>query len=418
MFIPRILSMLSLILLCTAALGEEGATCKGSEATTEFGSWISPNIELSSANAWAEFPVEPAGMKVDAVRLLIRVMATGDDNEPWSLVIRDRDYRPLAGLTQKDFANERGHVVGTRWTGRLPGSVFRVELSTRSTAHGVRVLISDGIALPSNAGSDVRLFSVQDDGNPSWINLYASKSVPAKRSGDAVGMIYSGKELFSAGIRKSWCCSGVLVGADLMMTNWHCGGVAKFGAFWDPITCGNTLVDFSWDGGRTSRQFGCVEVVAQNEALDYAVLRLRPVLAEGGRTEGFTSPKISSAPVKNGTDLYVVHHANCSPKLLSANCSVGTTGFRSWLNSATAAADGIPANPEITHTCDTEPGASGAPVFDLDGRLVALHHLGFARDQECKALDRVNKAVEIRHVITHLQQNFNSVYQEIKDRID
>jgi hypothetical protein len=419
MLIRSTLCALTFVVLGMAAQDAAAQVCKPSEATTEFGTWINPNIELNATNNSVEFPIDAGGLNVESVRFLFRVMAAGQNNEPWSLVIRDRDYRALAALTQKDFANEQGAVTGTRWTGRLPGAVFRVELTAGSVAHGVRLLISDGVALPSNAGGNVQLFSVQNPGNPAWINLYSSRSVTAKRSGDAVGMIYSGKDLVSAGVRKSWCCSGVLVAADLMMTNWHCGGVPDFGEFWDPVTCGNTLVDFSWDGGKTTRQFGCVEVVAKSEALDYAVLRLRPVVGEGGRTEGFTYPKIRSAPIKAGADLYTVHHANCSPKLLSTNCSVGSVDFRSWIaNSATAVADGIPANTEITHTCDTEPGASGAPVFDLDGRLIALHHLGFARDRQCRQLDSVNKAIEIRHVLDHLKNRFPGVYREVQDRID
>jgi hypothetical protein len=412
--------MLVLVLLtCLIMQNAEAQICKGPETLTEFGTWISPNIELSATNRSVHFPVDSGGGNIESVRLLFRIIAAGDPNEPWSLVIRDRDYRPLASLTEKDFVNEYGLIAGTQWTGRLPGAIFRVELTARTLVHRVRILISDGIALPSNAGGDVRFFSVQTDGNPDWTSLYSNPGLVAKRSGDAVGMIYTGKEIVSAGVRRAWCCSGVLVAPDLLLTNWHCGGVPDGGRFWDPITCGNTLIDFSWDGGKTSRQFGCVDVVAQDDALDYAILRIRPVVGEGGRTEGFAYPKISSAPVRAAADLYIVHHANCSPKLLSTNCSVGSVDFRSWLaNSPTVKVDGIPGNPEITHTCDTEPGASGAPVFDLLGRLIALHHLGFSRDGQCKPLDRVNKAVEIRHVLTHLQRVFPRIYEQIQDRID
>src|SRR4051812_31265228 len=116
--------------LCIPADPAKAQVCKASEAVTEFGSWITPNIELNATDDSREFPVEVAdGRKVDSVRFLFRVMAAGADNEPWSLVIRDGRYRALAALTQKDFADEHGVVSGARWTGRLPGSVFRVELS-------------------------------------------------------------------------------------------------------------------------------------------------------------------------------------------------------------------------------------------------------------------------------------------------
>jgi V8-like Glu-specific endopeptidase len=43
--------------------------------------------------------------------------------------------------------------------------------------------------------------------------------------------------------------------------------------------------------------------------------------------------------------------------------------------------DGRGPETDFTHTCDTAGGSSGAPVFDLQGRLVGLHHYGFAEGQ-------------------------------------
>jgi V8-like Glu-specific endopeptidase len=79
---------------------------------------------------------------------------------------------------------------------------------------------------------------------------------------------------------------------------------------------------------------------------------------------------------------------------------------------------GAVAGTEITHRCDTEPGASGAPVFDANGRLIALHHLGFKRNDRCEPLDRVNKAVEIRHILNHVKMTAADIYEEIRSAID
>ena len=42
--------------------------------------------------------------------------------------------------------------------------------------------------------------------------------------------------------------------------------------------------------------------------------------------------------------------------------------------------DGRAPQSDFTHTCDTAGGSSGAPVFNLEGQLVGVHHFGFADD--------------------------------------
>ena len=282
----------------------------------------------------------------------------------------------------------------------------------------LRILVTDAVALPAKTEGNVRYFSVQNENNPTWTDLYSGPPSVAQRIGDAVGMVYSVKEIVSSGARASWCCSGVMISRDLFLTNWHCGGVSGSGEYWDGITCGNTLVDLSWDGGKASRQFSCETVPVKSETLDYAVLRLKPVIGSGARSEGFGFPRISSAAVTKG-GVQIIHHAKCSPKLLSTNCSVSGLKFRSWLSAKQSDADSeIPADPEITHTCDTEPGASGAPVFDFSGNLIALHHLGFARDEQCKPTDRVNKAIELRYILSDIRRKRLDIFNEIQNRVD
>jgi Trypsin-like peptidase domain len=400
-----------IFLSCFVPLRLEAQTCKSPEAVTAFGTWVSPNIELNSKKRFAPIPLQVDGLEVSSARLLFRVITVADND--WSLVVRDGHNRPLAAFTSNDFIGG-----ATRWTARLPGSEFKAELYADSSIETLRILVTDAVALPAQTEGNVHYFSVQNDDNPTWTELYSGPPSVAQRIGDAVGMVYSVKEIVSSGTRASWCCSGVMISRDLFLTNWHCGGVAGSGEYWDGITCGNTLVDLSWDGGKTSRQFSCEKVPVKSEALDYAVLRLKPVIGSGARSEGFGFPRISSAAVtKEG--LQIIHHAKCSPKLLSTNCSVSALKFRSWLSGKQSDADKeVLADAEITHTCDTEPGASGAPVFDLGGKLIALHHLGFARDEQCKPTDRVNKAVELRHILSDIKLKSLDVFNEIQDRVD
>lgn len=403
----------ALFIFLTTAGVAAAQVCKAPEAVTEFGVWSSPNIELNEHKQSLPLTVSGEGRKIAAVRLLFRILSKESDSQGWSVVIRDPKYRPIVTLTDGDFRDEQGSLGGARWTGRLPDSKFRIELNSVGALGKLRILVTDAIALPADTPEDVHLFSVQKDGNPQWSDLFSDNiDVEAKRAGDSVAMIYSGKEVVSTGSRRSWCCSAVLIAPALLLTNWHCGGVPNSGQYWDDVTCGNTLIDFSWDGGKISRQFSCVHVEAKDLALDYAVLRIKPVLGSGsGRVEGVNLPRLRDMPIKNGDGLQIIHHAKCGFKLISANCNVASVNYKSWISSGP---NGSPGTTEFTHTCDTEPGASGAPVFDVKGMLVALHHLGFDRDANCTPLDRVNKAVELRHILAHLKENHLKVFDEIK----
>jgi hypothetical protein len=192
-------------------------TCKGPEAVTDFGIWSSPNVELSATKTALQLPISGEGKKIAAGRLLFRVLAKNPDSHTWSIVIRDPQYRPLVTQTESDFKDNHGVVGGTRWTGRLPDAKFRIELNSTTPIENLRILISDAIALPAETANDVHLFSVQNDGDPKWVDLYAEQvDTAAKRNGDAVAMIYSGKELISVGGRRSWCCSAVLIAPTLL----------------------------------------------------------------------------------------------------------------------------------------------------------------------------------------------------------
>ena len=87
-------------------------------------------------------------------------------------------------------------------------------------------------------------YSIQTAGQPRYQDLFSSPSGATRVLGDAVGMVMA-----SHG-QVSWCCSGVVVGENLLLTNWHCGapgGVADSDV-WSDEVCADTLVDLSWDG--------------------------------------------------------------------------------------------------------------------------------------------------------------------------
>jgi hypothetical protein len=182
-----------------------------------------------------------------------------------------------------------------------------------------------------------------------------------------------------------------------MLTNWHCGGVVGMPeqSYWGNDVCANTLVDLGWDDGVVSRQYHCAEVLVKDRRLDFALIRLRPVVGFGGVVGEPLHAQLALEKVSALTELFIVHHAMCKPKLLSMQCRIVSKAYTNWMDTSTQT--------DFSHDCDTEPGASGAPVFDNDGRIVGLHHLGFTRDDQCNPLDKINKAVQIQEIVRSIK---------------
>jgi hypothetical protein len=194
-----------------------------------------------------------------------------------------------------------------------------------------------------------------------------------------------------AGGFKSWCCSGVVVAPNVLMTNWHCGGPDGYpeAGYWKTDICPDMLIDISWDDDPVSAEFGCKRVLASDKDLDFALIELKPI----SHTR-IAEPVEIAPPVAAGNKVFMVHHPACRQKQISLG-TVHAASFPSWQKKSVGV--------DFTHDCDTEGGSSGAPVFDMDGRLVGLHHRGFDRDPQTCASDRVNKAVHVSRIIEFLQ---------------
>lgn len=254
------------------------------------------------------------------IRALVRVR-----NPPatdWFLTVRDVDRHPMATWTARDFAGS-----GTHWTGRIPGSRLTLDFDAVGQASGVT-----------------------DD---------------TRRLGDHVGF------LMSSDGKVSWACSGVAVGTDLFMTNWHCGAAASAGsresAYWTAPIRASTIVDMSWDDDETSNEYRVADLVAAEPDLDVAILRMVPL----GGSAPLRPVRINpSLPADNTVSL--IHHPEAERKLVSPRCKIVDQGYPNWRAQV--------ANVDFTHKCDTEAGSSGAPVFNDQGDVVGLHHLGFTYD--------------------------------------
>ncbi len=377
-----------------------------------FGTWIAPNFSINEKypNAFPEYPLDSG---VEAVRLLLKVQ--GGTSTRWTLTFRDPQYRVLLSLGPSDFTVPLGGGPAQRWTGLLKTGLLKLNLTSHD-GRDVEVKVASGLAYPK-AGPGDRQFSVQGP-KETWEPLYKSGDVIAKQVGDSVGFLASAGQVGAQ--KASWCCSGVMLSSDIFLTNWHCGGAPGFQDtdYWGQDVCANTLVDLSWDDSLLRRQFACKTVLLLNRPLDFALLRLEPIVGTGN-TSGEPRPAALAGNPANGLkkddQLFMVHHAVCKEKLVSNKCYVKSAARSPWRSPTGQTGENAIAGSaatDFTHSCDTEPGASGAPVFNVDGKIVGLHHLGFEYDNQCKP-DKDNKAVHIEQILEVILREKPEIAREI-----
>lgn len=192
--------------------------------------------------------------------------------------------------------------------------------------------------------------------------------------------------------------TGFLVGADLLLTNWH---VAR------PLLEGRrdaAEMDFLFDykrlsdGSITRTQVAlhpsewqvdacpCAALELEGRAdearptadeLDYALLRLAEPIGErpwapGARADeapprGWISPPRQPYAFRSPMGVMIAQHPAGWPLKLALDTAGIDKGAGRWLN---------PGGTRIRYAANTEGGSSGSPVFDLDWNLIALHHYG------------------------------------------
>lgn len=410
-----VIAMIALLSLFTS--NALALTC-GVGEKTEFGVGFNPVLKVKP-NTGGTLVDHGQSFTVQSVRLQLSLRAP-DKAIDGFVVIRDKYFRVLATITPGDFKGDTGGYGISRWTGRLPAlHEIYLELATNEPGD-IYLEVNRGIATPS-ASAETRLFSVIG-AQPAWVPLSEIHEVGPRRAGYAVGMLLTGQTAApGAQASPTWCCSGAMITSSLFLTNWHCGGSGGIEAeYWTQAVCNQAIIDLGWnaavgagqqDGAiGLSQQVGCQRVVAKDRRLDYAILRVGAIIGPGGISGTPIPATINASPVSEG-DIYVVHHAQCQPKLVSKNCRVQNAALPAWTGTDATA---LNATPNFSHNCDTEPGSSGGPVFNTSRELIGIHHAGFDRDADCKPIDpRVNKAIGMNAIMQHLEKQYPSVRREI-----
>src|SRR5262245_12797684 len=179
-------------------------------------------------------------------------------------------------------------------------------------------------------------------------------------------------------------CTASLVSDDKILTNYHCvPGADEDRRKYGTITAAALLLGFITPDAATERFEVDTTPLAQSPApIDFALLHVN---GEPGSHWGVVA-LASSAPAV-GESLTVFHYPLGQPmQVTRARCMVQR----------------IPAPDRMRHTCDTEPGSSGAPIFFGD-HVIGLHHSGSPQV--------ANFATPLSYLLVHVAQLASVVHQ-------
>ena len=167
-----------------------------------------------------------------------------------------------------------------------------------------------------------------------------------RRNSGAVGRL---KVLRSDGMA---LCTAFLVDKDKLLTNNHC--VPGNGDVRDVVL----EMGYYSQGASIESYSVNTQPIISDRALDISLLEL-----EGEADSRWGSIEIEPEAIAPGDDLFIIHHpGGQTMKLSRIGCFSGPQ--RSLPNG------------HFLHQCDTIGGSSGSPIFNMDGRVVGIHHRG------------------------------------------
>ena len=151
--------------------------------------------------------------------------------------------------------------------------------------------------------------------------------------------------------------TGFRIGSDLLLTNWHVLHNKDDGTRATAVTAEFGYEDDGKGGALAATVIPCdVESIVTNKDDDWAVINVKQALADA-----WPVVKLSEAVAPTqGSSAYIIQHPGGERKRV---------GF--VRNQVSAFDDRV-----VHYLTDTQEGSSGSPVFDGEGRLIALHHAG------------------------------------------
>lgn len=219
------------------------------------------------------------------------------------------------------------------------------------------------------------------------------------RQRQAVGIVRTEGTDF-LGRRGGWSGTGFLVAPNILLTNHH--------VLNSPEVAEAAAVAFDYELSAQAIASG-----RKTEPMPGRSYRLRPDRLfvtspiEGGLDYSFVwiedieladgaliRMERAAFPIQPEERAFIIHHPNGRPKRVSLDDT----------DVVTARPDGA----VIHYTSDTEPGSSGAPVFDRSGRLIALHHASRPNQDNIQTSDGltpkyVNEGIKLAAIALDLE---------------
>ncbi|QPD02277.1 MAG: hypothetical protein Nkreftii_000051 [Candidatus Nitrospira kreftii] len=386
---PQPMALLVTVLLILSftspTLAERLDSCQFSaKVVTEFGSRIRKPMGTKIDYGRRNHPIATNDVPLDHVRVLVKLNNKKVTN--WHLALYDERDQLIQSFVPEDFDKD----VTALWSNRIKGNVITTILAgTRGLGPSrgdPQLSIESVLIMPKEA---LRTYHSRKDlraPDDEWKDIETS-DLFYQQLGEGTGIMLMGHN------KNSWICSGIAITEHLFLTNWHCGGLPDMVAesYWQPSIYSNAIIDLAWDQSTRLSEFRVVQVEAKSEDRDYAILRIAPI-----SSSYLPRPAALAARVIATEETVLIHHPEGRKKQVSSG---PTCHIRNPVHTGTTNAP-----IDFSHSCDTEGGSSGAPVFDRDGYLVGIHHLGHQRT-EAGDCDKTNKAVHLSAILADLRHD-------------
>jgi V8-like Glu-specific endopeptidase len=278
----------------------------------------------------------------------------------------------VEGLGKQSFSYDVA-AIGEEglWTGLLPGGRAVVSLLGETRPEDLVIEI-DKVSYEAETGVPYSIWGGENETR--HVHDEAVPELVHRLMTPIAKLVFQ-----SGGLPKT--CTGFLISEDTLLTNEHCINSAE--------SCASLAVVFGYEFGPDNRirfgeQFTCggFEPDRSSFELDATLVRLN---GSPGLTYGAVD--LAGPEAEIAGPLIVIQHPGGEPKQVSF---IACEAIQDLV-------DGRGTETDFTHTCDTAGGSSGAPVFDQEGRLVGLHHYGFAEGQIKKwSENRAVRFVRIR----------------------
>lgn len=165
--------------------------------------------------------------------------------------------------------------------------------------------------------------------------------------------------------------TGMLVGPGILMTNHH--------VLENATDAAHSEATFGFESAMNSaeRLFGLdpQRLFITDEDLDFTLVALASLDSRGSAVDdlGYVALNQEEGKAINGEFVNIIQHPNGGPKMFALRENKIVDVLTNYLQ----------------YVADTAPGSSGAPVFNDQFELVALHHSGVpARDEQGRVLNR------------------------------